>query len=313
MYPPLADTAVSKAELPILNQYYLHTGGPACDPTMVWGAEVETSALGEYLSRMNAFSNVLISPVHVLVRAVGEALNRHPRFNRRILGRRVCPFRTVNVLLPIQKPGQREADTCVLRNVDWRSVADIAAEVRQHSRAAACGEFADHGRARLFRRLPRRVDGWLFRFHLWLNNHWNLRLNRLNEPLRAAPVLVNYLGFRGAPCLRTFKPSRFPSDCFTLNVTMGRSERRAVVRDGEVQVRPVAPLFVRADHRLVDAYELGQFVATLCELLNDPGWIAEESVDEQGRSRRRNANRNAPSAVCTAAGHRPEGPLGGKS
>jgi hypothetical protein len=35
------------------------------------------------------------------------------------------------------------------------------------------------------------------------------------------------------------------------------------------------PLFVRADHRLVDAYQLGRFVAALRDLMNHP-----ERLDE---------------------------------
>lgn len=70
--------------------------------------------------------------------------------------------------------------------------------------------------------------------------------------------------------MRSFKPSRFPSDCWTLNVTMGPTERRPVAIGENVVIRPVAPLFVRADHRVVDAYDLGKFVATLRTLLSDP-------------------------------------------
>jgi hypothetical protein len=78
--------------------------------------------------------------------------------------------------------------------------------------------------------------------------------------------MINYLGQRGAPPMRFFKASRFPNDTATLNVTMGPSHA-----DGESE--PVAPLFVRADHRVVDAYQLGRFVATLRGFLADPATL----------------------------------------
>jgi pyruvate/2-oxoglutarate dehydrogenase complex dihydrolipoamide acyltransferase (E2) component len=82
--------------------------------------------------------------------------------------------------------------------------------------------------------------------------------------------MVNYFGHRGMAPLRSFKPSRLPYDSITVSVTMGATELRAVPAAGEVVIRPIAPVFVRADHRIVDAYEIGQFAETLRTLLADP-------------------------------------------
>jgi pyruvate/2-oxoglutarate dehydrogenase complex dihydrolipoamide acyltransferase (E2) component len=52
---------------------------------------------------------------------------------------------------------------------------------------------------------------------------------------------------------------------------MGPAEYRPVAtEEGTVESRLVAPLVVRADHRLVDAYELGIFTQTVRELLQNP-------------------------------------------
>ena len=49
---------------------------------------------------------------------------------------------------------------------------------------------------------------------------------------------------------------------------MGRVERRPVVENGKVVVGQVAPLFVRADHRIATAYHLAQFAQTIRQLLD---------------------------------------------
>ena len=90
-------------------------------------------------------------------------------------------------------------------------------------------------------------------------------------------MLVNYLAFKGAAPLRLYKPSRFPNDATPFNVTLGATEPRPVVVDGEVVVRPVASLFVRGDHRLVDAHELGLFANTLRSFLANPALIDTET------------------------------------
>ena len=277
MYWPLQTPAVAESEIPILNSYYLKACPTPSDPTMLWGTEVDTGRLNNYLQQKNANSSVLISGAHVLLRAVAESLLRYPKFNCRVLGQRLYRFRDINVLMPLQNRRTGEADVFLLKSADSRSVSEIAREVWQHSRNAARGEHAYDGQTRLFRRIPRWLSRWLLRLHLWTTNHLNRPINALNEQLRSAPVLVNYLSYNGAAPMRSFKPSRFPSDCWTLSVTMGPSERRPVADGDDVIIRSVASLFVRADHRIVDAYELGKFVDTLRSLLSDPWQMEQET------------------------------------
>ncbi len=277
MTHPLITPAVADSEILILNLYYLHACPTPSDPTMAWGSEVEMSGLTDYVSRANRRSRVVISPAHVLVKAVGRALQRHPRFNRRVLGRRLYRFRNVNVLMPFQKRHAAGADLCLFKNVCDSSLSDIAEQLWRRNRETAHSDSKYHVQERLFRRLPRRLAGALFRLQVWLSNHWNRPVDSLNEQLRSAAVLVNYLGFKGAPPLRTFHPSRFPSESFALNITMGPGEYRSVVDVGNVVARRVASLFIRADHRIVDAYDLGKFVSTLRSLLEDPERIDSKS------------------------------------
>ncbi|MFQ5730719.1 MAG: 2-oxo acid dehydrogenase subunit E2 [Planctomycetaceae bacterium] len=274
MTRPLITPAVADTEIPILNLSYLHACPTPSDPAMTWGTDVETAGLTDYISRANRGSRVLISPAHVLVKVVGRALELHPRFNRRILGRRLYRFRDINVLMPLQKGRDAGADLCLFKNVSRRSLKDVAEELWKRNRKSAHGKSRYRKQERIFRRLPRRLAGMLLRFQIGLTNRWNRPTDSYNEPFRSAPVLVNYLGFKGAPPMRSFQPSRFPTESLTLNVTMGPGEHRPAVHDGKVVVRRVAPLFVRADHRIVDAYDLGKLVDTLRSLLEEPGWIA---------------------------------------
>jgi hypothetical protein len=108
----------------------------------------------------------------------------------------------------------------------------------------------------------------------------SIRLNRLS----GAPVLVNYLGFAGAPPMRMYKPSAYPNESSHLSITLGPPEMRPVVRNGELVVGRVAPLFVRGDHRLTDAYLLGRFVSTLRDYLADPATMEAEQVCEAAKA-----------------------------
>jgi pyruvate/2-oxoglutarate dehydrogenase complex dihydrolipoamide acyltransferase (E2) component len=59
-------------------------------------------------------------------------------------------------------------------------------------------------------------------------------------------------------------------------VTLGATELRPAVVDGQVVPRPLAPLFVRGDHRIVDAHDLGLFAGTLSRFLADPALMDAE-------------------------------------
>jgi hypothetical protein len=96
------------------------------------------------------------------------------------------------------------------------------------------------------------------------------------QELNGAGAFVNYLGFPGAPPMHSFKPSCLPMSSYSVSVTMGPSERRPAVRGDAVVVRTEAPLFVRADHRMVNAYEAAEFVSTLRGHLLNPGTLVED-------------------------------------
>jgi hypothetical protein len=218
-------------------------------------------------------SDVLILPAHVLVQAVGRCLREHPEFNRRIVRRRLFDFRQVNVLMPLLG-GKRGPELCLLCEVDRKPLAEIAREIWQHGRELTRGVSVYQREERIFRLLPGVCRNLLFRTMLrgvnWFNQpaaFWGHRACR-------ASTMVNYLGQRGAPPMRAFKPSRFPSDVATLNVTMGPTES-----DGPNG--PVASLFVRGDHRVIDAYQLGQFAGSLRRYLMNPALLESPTVETE--------------------------------
>ena len=265
---PLKPRPLPVAETATWSLYYLAACPPPADPTMVWGTDVPTAGLEAYVKRVNERSAVLISPAHVLVSAVGRCLSEHPEFNRRVLHRRLYDFRQVNVLFPLLG-GRRGPEVCLLCDVDRKPLAQIARETWQHWQAVAKRASEYQRDERIFRLLPGMLRNVLFRGMLWGVNQiyqpvalWGHRTSR-------AAATVDYLGQRGAPPMRSFKPSRFPNDASTMSVTMGPT-------DPDGPNGPAAPLFVRADHRIVDAYQLGRFVGDLRRYL-----MAPESPDSR--------------------------------
>ncbi len=157
----------------------------------------------------------------------------------------------------------------LVKHADTLTLDQIARTLWKNQRKTAKADSLDHRDRRLIRRLPDFILRWGFRAFVWLERNVRLPSIRLNR-VSNAPVVVNYLGFSGAPPMRMYKPSAYPNESSHLSVTMGPIETRPVVQNGELAVGRVAPLFVRGDHRLTDAYLLASFVGALREYLANP-------------------------------------------
>jgi 2-oxoacid dehydrogenases acyltransferase (catalytic domain) len=92
--------------------------------------------------------------------------------------------------------------------------------------------------------------------------------------VRAGCATVNDLSFPGAPPMRSYKPTQFPDQSDSLRLTLGPTENKVVARGDHFASISIMPLFVRADHRLADAQQVGRFVAVVRNLLNHPERLA---------------------------------------
>jgi hypothetical protein len=87
-------------------------------------------------------------------------------------------------------------------------------------------------------------------------------------------MMVNDLSFPGAPPMRVYKPTRFPDKSDSFNLTLGPVESKVVTRSGQFVSVNVMPIFLRADHRLVDAQQVGRFLALIRDFLSNPERLA---------------------------------------
>jgi chloramphenicol O-acetyltransferase len=268
---PLLKRAMPDRQVPLYNRFYLYApGSKQVDPTIVWGTEIDADALQAFLRERNRGGHVLITVAHSLIRATALALAQFPELNARIVGRRVYAFRDVNIRMAYFHRRSGEIDLLMISNANLKSLEQIGMEVWQRLLQSGRGEVKrDRDLARL-RRLPGFwLDGllWLYGF---LDRHMRMPILGRLDATRAACATVNDLSFPGAPAMRSYKPSRFPDQSDSFNLTLGAIEQKVVARADKFVSIGVMPLFVRADHRIVDAYKLGRFLAAVSDLLNHP-------------------------------------------
>lgn len=281
-YHPTEPNAVSMAELGTLKCVYLADRRAYRDPTIVWGTAVDAQPLTEFIVAESRRSNVLLSPAHVLVSAVARTLAEHPHLNRKVIGRRVHSYNEINIVIPLLSPVDKQVDPVFIRGVDNMSLRDIAMhlwnEARNRGVRAAEEQRRDAARSpwgrfwvQKWRSLKMRGVLRVTSLAFALDNQFRRRSHSANAMFNGVSALVNVLSFPGgAPPMLSFKPSSLPMNAALLTVTMSATEWRPIVVDGQVVAQRVAPLIVRADHRLVHSHEIAAFMKTLCTYLTQP-------------------------------------------
>lgn len=266
-------------DLPIFQLYYLSACNTPSDPTIVWGTDIRMEAVESFLRTKNSTGSVLLSPAHVLISNVARTMNQHREFNCRVTRRRIFEYNHVNLMVPLFNPGGSEINTLWLEQVPSLSLEQIAQAIWNQTSHAAQGRFDSVEDNSWLERLPAWVIRLATKFHVWNHNHFNYpRMKHLSRENRGS-MLVNYFGFRNAPPLTSYKPSRFPLDGAPFSITMGATVDKPVVDNGQVVPGRVAPLFLRADHRLVDAYQMRAFLETLIAGFKQPELLEADDAD----------------------------------
>ena len=147
----------------------------------------------------------------------------------------------------------------VLEDADVRSVSDLSDELRNAKR--------DHGTSPIGRVLQSaaasavRVPGVMRLFYAMLARSPRLRM-------RSGTVAVTAIGMFG----RTGGYGIAQPTIMTLSVLVGGRSTRPRVIDDQVVPRLILDLTVSVDHVVVDGAPAARFVATLVDLIEQPGW-----------------------------------------
>lgn len=86
-------------------------------------------------------------------------------------------------------------------------------------------------------------------------------LHRSDQSIDAVPTLACFGGSTGTPIIN------YPEVAI---LAVGRLQEKAIVQNGAVIVRPMLPLAMSFDHRLIDGAASGAFLARFRELVENP-------------------------------------------
>ncbi len=229
--------------------------------------EVDAEEALEFIRWQGERSEHRASLTALVGKAVGEVLVRVPELNRTLVWDTLQAHDTVNLSILVAFDGQQDVGWVKLCGVHEMTVDDVARELREGARRVR-----ESGEGSAVQRL---LPVGLLRPVVALSG-WYAAMGGSLRPFGIEP---HPLGSAVVTTAATYDidevyDARTPFGHTAFNVVVCRVRECAVVRDGRVEARPCFNLCLNMDHRMVDAVHLGQTLAVLREVLENPWPLA---------------------------------------
>jgi len=246
-----------------------------------------TQALA-YLDHLTQIGGPKVSVQHLLSGVIGRSLHHHPAANARIIGRRILPVDSVAAAMPVNLLGHAgesgsELGMALVEQLESRNLREIAVATRGVVKEERAGRTANPFMGVLksmARRMPQRL----------LDPALDAVDRGMQTPAVAQKVYKQFPVTTGltnpGAALSNLAGARFTGGAFALpqkllhvgtlwGVSMITED--VMVVDGELAVRPVLPMLLIFDHRLIDGVAAGRLLQFLVSVLQDPQrWFGED-------------------------------------
>ena len=204
-------------------------------------------------------SGVKITMTHlataVLARAVAFDV---PEMNCFIRRGRVVGRQRLDVMVPVAIGGGEGVSAILVKDAHARTVTSIAEEIRTRRRGQSCGYGIQNGTRTSTvesRSLAVAAPGVPLS-QVDHGRHGRSRSRRWDcQPTASARFVVSDIGSFG---LNTGMTSLMPAAKVPAVIVLGKIEEKAVVRNGEIEIRTILPLTGTFDHRIVDGLQIGK-------------------------------------------------------
>ena len=239
---------------------------------------IDCSAAQGYLAELRETSGEKVTITHLVIKAVGEALKAVPDLNGRILFGRFVPFDTVDVACLVSLEDGKDLAKVKICDVDQKSVADIAAELRQRATRLAAGKDDDFEKSKgVLRALPTWLLRPMIRWVGWLSSALGASIPALGvERFPFGSCIITSVGMLGVD--EGYAPPT-PFARTPVLVLIGAMRDQPAVVDGELAIRPQMVITATIDHRFIDGFQGGTLVRVMRSVMADPG-----KFDSRGES-----------------------------
>lgn len=251
------------------------------DPSVYGMILIDMTKSNAYMQEFHKRNGIKITPTHLVGRATAMCLKKRPEINGLIRSGKIYLRKTISLFFQVNVPGKIQngdqdqvvshanVSGCIIHDADDLTVKGlqkaIAAKVDK-IRDGSDEEFSKN--INVFKKMPWWLTGLYLDLASWLVYGLNLDLRFFGIPKDPfGSVMITNVGSLGieyawAPlCHYTRVP---------LLLTVGLTHDQAVVVDGKVEARPIMPVCITFDHRLMDGIHASHLSREFKLYFSDP-------------------------------------------
>ena len=246
----------------------LHAWGAPKDPTVYGILEIDATEALAFIEDLRAKSGTKITITHLVGHAIARAIKTRPEVNAIVRFGSLYQRETVDVFFQVAFEGGENLAGHKVERADEKSVVEIARELGQGAGKVRGGEAENVKASKKFKAIPAPLLGLLMKATTFATYDLGLDLTSLGVPYDGfGSVMVTNVGSFG---LSVGLPPILPFSRCPLLVLVGEVQQRAVVENGVVVARPMLPLGVTFDHRLLDGYQASVLAKTFRGVMERP-------------------------------------------
>lgn len=270
--------AASSVPFSVWRKIAMATWRPRKDPIIWATAEIEASRLLEYIDQVREATDQHVTPVDLVGRAAGKVLEALPGLNGRVVFGSFLPSPTIDCSFVVSlrtdpvtgvQAASTDLSSTVVRRINEKPPWMIAKELAD--RAASIR----HNEDPQFKQTKTMVEGLPPLLLRPVMDAFGFITESLQLPLPFLGVEARPFGSMLVSNVGTFgldtAAAPWPTFCHVpIGILIGAVTDKVLARDGQPVVRPVLPLTIGLDHRLVDGYQAATMARIFREYLADP-------------------------------------------
>jgi len=246
----------------------LHAWDAPTDPTVHGLLDIDAPEARGFVRDLRARSGERITLTHLVGHAVARAIAQQPDVNAIVRFGRLYQRETIDVFFQVAFEGGGNLAGHKVERADEKGVAAIARELAAGASQVREGRAENVKTSKRFVHMPAPIVGLALRAASFVTYDLGIDLSAYGVPYDSfGSAMVTNVGSFG---LTVGLPPLLPMSRCPILVLVGEVQERPVARDGAVVVRPVLPIGVTFDHRLLDGFHAGVLAKEFRRVLENP-------------------------------------------
>lgn len=242
----------------------------AKDPSIYGTVDVDATALLKLIEDFKQ-KNIRITPTTIVAKAIAEGITSYPPVNGVLRFGRIYERQNIDIFLQVSAADEMDENLSgmIIRQCDKKNLPEIAQEIQSKAKIIKSGQDVDYQKVKSSMKF---LPGFLMAplldflsFMLYGLNLWSPLIGSPRDSFGSAMITsIGPLGLEYG-----FAPLTPYSRCPIL-VAVGKIHDKVVVENGQVVIKPILPLGVTLDHRLIDGYGAAKMLKKMTAYFEKP-------------------------------------------